>query len=140
MSTDLGRASRRRGRRRPAIVNRAVLAVLRSPLHGLLDGRVCELAYLGRRSGREIALPVMYAEHGHELVVLVGDAAGKRWWRNFTEPAAIAVRQGGRVRAGIARLAEPDDPAYSAAVAAYARRHHVAHRPTDRLLLIQTAS
>ena len=49
-------------------------------------------------------------------------------------------RRGGQVRAGIARLVSPDDPGYAPALAAYERRHHVASEPTDRLLIIETAS
>jgi hypothetical protein len=137
MSTDLGRASRSRGRRPPAIVNRAVLAMLRSPLHSFVDRGLCELSYRGHRSRREVRLPVQYAVYDNQLVVLAGHAGSKRWWRHFSEPAAVAVRRGGRVRAGIARLVPPGDPAYEPALAAYRARHPAA---TGRLLLIETAS
>jgi hypothetical protein len=85
-----------------------------------------------------LALPVLYAVHDNQFVVLVGDAPDKQWWRNFTGPAVISVRRGRQVRTGIARLASPGDPAYAPAVAAYAQRHHIARQPTDRLLLIET--
>ena len=46
-------------RRHRRLANRCVLAVLRSPLHALLDPGLCELRYRGRRSGRRYALPVI---------------------------------------------------------------------------------
>ena len=54
-ATDAGRPARQHH----PLANRCVLAVLRSPLHTLLDPGLRELRYRGRRSGRSIALPVM---------------------------------------------------------------------------------
>jgi hypothetical protein len=118
------------------MVNAAVLALLRSPLHGMLDAGLCELRYRGRRSGRHIALPVLYAAYGDTFVVLVGDAPAKRWWRNFTAPAPVEIRRGGRTRAGTGRILSPDDPTYPDAWRAYSDRHRIAALPTDRLLVI----
>jgi hypothetical protein len=138
MSNDLaGPRQRRRMRRPPALVNRTVLAILRSPLHGLLDRRLCELSYRGRRSGKAVTLPVMYALHDNDLVILVGDAGAKRWWRNFTDPAPIVVRLDGRVRVGSARVVAPGDAGYAPAWTAYMRRHRLNRQPGDRLLIIE---
>lgn len=138
MTVSVRRPRQRRGKGPPVFLNRAVLALLRSPLHGLLDAGMCELDYRGRRTGRAIALPVLYAPHDNNVVVLVGDAPDKRWWRNFAEPAPVSIRRGSQVRTGTARLVPPEDPAYAPAWAAYSRRHHIAHEPTDRLVLIET--
>lgn len=116
-----------------------VLAVLRSWLHGLLDPGICELRYRARRSGRMVALPVIYARKGEQLVVVVGDASGKRWWRNFTHPGPVEVRRGGQLRAGTCRVVAPDDPAYEPAWHAYFQRQHVSREPGDRLLVIEFA-
>jgi hypothetical protein len=45
--TNAGLSRRRHARRPPAVVNRMVLGLLRSPLHGLLDPGICELRYRG---------------------------------------------------------------------------------------------
>jgi hypothetical protein len=138
MSVDLAGPRLLHHRRPPALLNRATLAMLRSPLHRLLGRALCELDYRGRRSGRAIALPVLYASWGNRVVVLVGDAPDKQWWRNFTQPTAVGIRRGWQVRAGIGRLVSPDDPAYLPARAAYIRRHHIEPQPTDRMVVIET--
>src|SRR5215218_8339765 len=42
------------------IVNPALKAILRSPIHGLASGRLALITYTGRRSGREYTLPCFY--------------------------------------------------------------------------------
>jgi hypothetical protein len=32
----------------------------------------------------------MYAVHGNDIVVLVGDAPYRHWWRDFTRPECTA--------------------------------------------------
>jgi hypothetical protein len=125
-----------RARRHHPLANRCVLAVLRSPLHPLLDPGLCEVRYQGRRSGRRHALPVMYAEADGKLVVLVGDAASKTWWRNFRRPLPVTVRRAGVLRSGVARILKPGDDGYAAGVQGYVKRHKIEPHPTDRLLVI----
>lgn len=117
--------------------NRCVLALLRSPAHYLLDPGLCELRFRGRRSGTQIALPVMYARAGDRIVVLVGDAPAKRWWRNFGKPLPVQLRRGGVVRDGVARVIDPDDDGYFDIARAYTKRHGLVPQPTDRLLVIE---
>jgi hypothetical protein len=71
-----------------------VALILRSPLHRLLSGRVMLVIYRGRRSGREIAVPVRYIEQGGEIGIRVGAPDRKQWWRNFetARPATLVVR------------------------------------------------
>jgi hypothetical protein len=132
-----GQQRPRHTRRPPAVVNSTVLAILRSPLHGLLDAGMCELRYQGRRTGRTVALPIMYAVHGTDIVVLVGDASHKQWWRNFTRPRPVEIRRGPRLLAGVCRIVAPTDAGYDDAWAAYFDRHHVERRPGDRLLVVE---
>jgi hypothetical protein len=132
--------SRSRHARRPSgTANRLVLALLRSPLHWLLGGGLCELSYRGRRTGRRISLPVLYAADGKRVVVIVGDAPDKRWWRNFTDSGPIEVRMGSQTHAGTARIVPPRDPAYPSAWQLYTEQHRIAQQPTDQLLLIETS-
>jgi hypothetical protein len=131
------RASRRpQARRPPGLVNRIVLALLHSPVHWLLDPGVCELRYRGRRTGRPVALPVLYAAYGERYVVVVGDAADKHWWRNFIDPLPVQVGRGRRSRAGTCRVVSAGDPDYEPAWRAYVRRQRIPYLPGDRLLLI----
>ncbi len=129
------------GRRRPArhrhsFANLVVLALLRSPAHALVDAGMCELRYVGRASGRRYALPVMFARVDERLVVLVGDAPAKRWWRNFRAPGPVEVRHRGKVTPAVARILDPADDGYGVAVRAYTQRHNLVPEPTDRLLVI----
>jgi deazaflavin-dependent oxidoreductase (nitroreductase family) len=92
--------------------NGLVLTVLRSRAHGLLSGMAIELRYTGRRSGRQFAVPVQYARDGQRLLVAVQDPSSTTWWRNFRTPQPVSVRLRGQLRAGTARLVDPDDEAW----------------------------
>jgi hypothetical protein len=104
--------SRRRGRHPTRARLRAVNAftcwILRTPvLRRLADHQVVELRFTGARSGRPVALPVMYAQRGDQLVVLVGGPDGKRWWRNFIQPHPVRVLLRGVTRTGLGHVAAP---------------------------------
>ena len=64
--------------------NAVVETVLKSPLHGIMSGKMVLIRYLGTRSGTEHTLPVQYADAHNGLVVVVGQPNTKTWWRNFT--------------------------------------------------------
>ncbi len=121
------------------LANRCVLALLRSPLRRLLDPGLRELRYRALRSGRTIALPVMFAQSGDRFIVLVGNAPAKVWWRHFRTPAAVEVRRGRRVRPGIGRVIRPDDDGYAEAVRVYAARHQLVPQGDEQLVVIDTA-
>lgn len=67
------------------VSNRIVAGVLQSPFHRLLSGSICLVRYRGRRSGREITTPTQYARFEDEVIILVGRAEEKTWWRNFRD-------------------------------------------------------
>lgn len=122
--------------RPPVVAHPVFLAVLRSPIGRLLGG-MCELRFVGRASGRDIALPVQCARTGTQLVIYVGRAGSKRWWRNFRGGHAVRVRVGGVVHAGHGRVVDADDPDRAWAERVYARRHHQVHvLPADPLLIV----
>ena len=124
-------------RRRHTALNHVLVTLLRSPLHHLLDTELCELSYRAPRSGRTVDLPVMYAYDGADLVVLVGDAPAKTWWRAFRKPGPVEIRRGGNVRRGTARVLDPDDPRYAAATLMYEHRHGIRPVDGDRVVLIE---
>jgi len=103
----------------PRWVNRAVVAVLRSPAHALLDARICELTYRLPGSDRVVVLPVRYIGTESRIVVAVGNADAKRWWRAFRRPRPVAVRRRGQVRNGVGRVLVPACTGYAQALLAY---------------------
>lgn len=104
-------------------VNAVVRLLLRARLlRRLVDGAVCELAFTGRRTGRKISLPVMYAQRGDRVVVLVGDPAAKRWWRNFSQPHPVRVLLRGAPRTGVGVVVAAGNPAWNEANGIYTAR------------------
>jgi hypothetical protein len=90
-------------------VNAFTRWILHAPvLRRLADHQVCELQLAGMRSGRRVALPVMYAQRGEQVVVLVGGPDGKRWWRTFTRPHPVRVLLRGVTRTGIGHVVASD--------------------------------
>ena len=89
------------------VVNAFTRLILRTPwLRRLADHQVVELRFAGVRTGRAVVLPVMYAQRGDRLVVLVGGSDEKRWWRNFTRPHPVRVLLRGVARTGIGHVAD----------------------------------
>ena len=111
------------GRRPLAIANAFTRGILHVPvLRRLADRQVCELRFTGGRTGRSIVLPVMYARRGDRVVVLVGGADHKQWWRNFNRPTEVRVLLRGVVRTGTGRVVGPEAPGRPEAAALYAAR------------------
>lgn len=71
--------------------NAVVEAVLKSPLHRVMSGKLLLIRYRGQRSGTEYTLPVQYADTHHGVVVMVGKPDTKTWWRNFTTMGQVQV-------------------------------------------------
>jgi len=64
--------------------NALFVTLMRAPVvGGLLRRGSVVIRYEGRRSGKTFELPVSYRRHGDTLVVRVGMADKKTWWRNF---------------------------------------------------------
>ena len=68
--------------------NAVVRAILRSPAHRLLSGRLLLLTYTGGRSGAEHTIPVAYVRDGDGLLVTVGWPERKVWWRSLRAPGS----------------------------------------------------
>lgn len=105
-----GTTSRRRSHAPFALLNRTINpligAVLASPLHTLLSGRLALITFTGRRSGRSYTIPVMYELDGELLRIPVEWPQRKRWWRNLREEAPVQLRLRGLPRRGRARAHE----------------------------------
>jgi F420H(2)-dependent quinone reductase len=83
--------------------NRAVAALLRSPLHRVLSGRLLLITVTGRRSARRITLPVTYTQQASRLTIHVMWPERKLWWRNLRDGAPVGLRLRGRQLEGWAR-------------------------------------
>ena len=106
------------------LVNPFVRAILGSPAHRLLSGRLLVLTYRGHRSGRSFAIPLLYADVASGEIVVLALSDGKLWWRSFTRaaPATVTLR-GAQVTVSGAVV---DDARRDVAVAAYLERHRYA--------------
>jgi hypothetical protein len=123
----------------PVAAHRFLLALLHSPF-GRLFGGLCELRFVGRVSGRTIALPVQCVREGTRLVIYVGHASGKRWWRNFIEELSVQVHVGGVSHPGHGRVVDVGHPDRAWAERAYHGRYpKVGLLPNDPMVVIDLA-
>lgn len=86
------------------LVNPVMRALLRSPLHRLVSGRLALLAFAGRRSGRRYAFPIAYVRVGDTLLI----GTEKAWKANLRGHAPVTVRLAGADRAGVATVIEDE--------------------------------
>jgi deazaflavin-dependent oxidoreductase (nitroreductase family) len=82
--------------------NPVLKALLRSPLHGVADGRLALITVTGRRSGREYTFPVAYRHEGDLVTIEVGWPERKVWWRNLVGGGPVRMRIRGKEREGFA--------------------------------------
>jgi hypothetical protein len=101
---------------------------------GALPG-VVGLAVRGRRTGSWHTLPVMSAPDGDDLVVLVGHADRKQWWRNVSSPTGVRLLRGGTWQDAVGRAVAPGDPSHRQASAAYLARFPRAVAGPDAVLV-----
>jgi len=123
----------------PTVVDRALMHLLRSPLHRLFSRSVAVLTIRGAVSGRTITLPVQFARYGADFVVVPARPESKRWWRNLRSKSPVDMLVRGLWISGEALALTPSDPAYASARTAYALRWpKVQLRPTNPVVLITT--
>jgi hypothetical protein len=120
------------------LVNWFTLWVLRTPLiRRLADGQVCELRFTSARGQQQVVLPVMYAQRGSTVVVLVGGAQRKRWWRSFATPRVVHVLLRGTGRTGLGRVVMPGSADRADAATIYTIRHPKIPVEQDPIVVIQ---
>ena len=64
------------------LLNVGVGLLLRSPLHGLVSGRIMLLTVTGRRSGRSFTVPVSYLRYGENILSFTS-GEWSAWWKNL---------------------------------------------------------
>jgi len=100
------------------IGNPFLIALLRSPLHGLLSQNFAVLTLTGRRSGKPVTLPVNYLRNGEALSIV--SFRHRTWWRNLRGGAPVTVQLAGQTRQGHGEVFE-DTEAVAAGLVAFAR-------------------
>lgn len=76
-----------------------VVAILRSPLHGLLSKDLLLLTYVGARSGRRLVLPLSYVEIDGRPYLCTRSSL---WWRNLRVTPGVELMLRGRRVAAVA--------------------------------------
>jgi hypothetical protein len=77
------------------LANRLLIPLLESSVGDRLGRRLAVLSYVGRRSGQDHRLVVMYETQGRLVRITVGMAEHKTWWRNFETPHPLTMRLAG---------------------------------------------
>ncbi|WP_051179870.1 nitroreductase/quinone reductase family protein [Nocardia concava] len=83
-------------------LNAGIVALTKAPVIGSLMGRgFVVITYTGRRSGKTFSTPVNYWRKGDEIIIGVGMADKKNWWRNFQgDGGPISLHLNGADRTG----------------------------------------
>lgn len=115
--------------------DRAVVALLGSPLRRLLGRSLLVLRVTGTVSGKVHELPVSFAEDNDGYVVAPGRPETKRWWRNLRREAPVRVLVAGTWRDADAVVETPRGTAYIAARTTYVRRWPQVKLPADQPLV-----
>jgi deazaflavin-dependent oxidoreductase (nitroreductase family) len=103
-------------------LNPVVKAILGSRLHWLLSRGLMLITVTGRKTGRSYTIPVGYHEVDDAIVILVGEAPSKVWWRNYLKPGPIGLRLRGKPLSGTAQVLAPDSPEFRRRADASLRR------------------
>jgi hypothetical protein len=87
------------------VVNAVLTRLARSPLHGVLGGRIAVLRFTGRKSGRQYETPVGIHELDGGLLTLTSST----WRLNFRAPAPVVLLRRGVEQDYLAVLEEDPD-------------------------------
>ena len=77
--------------------NTFMCLLLRSPLHGILSSGMMVLTYKGRKTGRQISVPIGYYVQP-DGSLLSTSLRSRTWWRNLRGGATVALHLKGRSR------------------------------------------
>jgi hypothetical protein len=76
----------------------------------------------GRKSGRRYTIPVSYYEVDGTIVILVAEARGKQWWRNYRTPGPLGLHLRGKASNATAQSLPPTSPDFKRLAEAVFRR------------------
>ena len=80
--------------------NPIMMWLLRSPLHGMLNGNTMVITYSGRKSGKLFSTPVIYVRDGDVLWTV--SYRRRTWWRNLSD-SPVTLRIQGKDVTGVAK-------------------------------------
>ena len=85
------------------VLNPAITATLRSPLHRIASRTVALLHFKGRTSGREFVTPLSYVRDGQTVWFLSTQSTS--WWKNFRQDdAPVSIEIARQTLTGTAHL------------------------------------
>lgn len=99
-------------------LNPLMMAILRSPLHGLLSSGLLLLEYRGRRSGRALQLPLSYVRHEGALYLCTRNS---KWVLSIGAGADVHASVRGRRTAMRAQVLDPSSAEALDALRAFVR-------------------
>lgn len=114
-----------------------VLLLLHSVGDLVLGRTLLGLSFTGAVTGRHIELPVMYARHGQQLVVMPGHPESKHWWHNIeghVSEVQVLVRR--RWTPAVAEVVRPGSSLYEAVRTAYIERWPSVDAPADQPFVV----
>ena len=91
----------------PAWVNKMMMWLLRSPLHGTVSKKMMLMTVTGRKSGKKYTFPVSYIREGGGMICM-SNRVGRTWWKNLRGGADVTLRLRGKAVAGYATVVEDD--------------------------------
>ena len=104
-------------------MNPVLVRLLHAPLlHWLASPGLATVSLRGRRSGKSFRFPVGYHDQGDAVIVLISDAKGRQWWRNFQSPWPATLQVRGRARGVIGDVLEPGSPEFARRVGGFFAR------------------
>lgn len=103
----------------PKFINKAVVVLLRSPLHALVSKSLMLLTYRGRKSGKMYTIPVGYTRQG-ETVTLFTD---HNWWKNLLDQAPVTLRLRGKKHQGTAEVIRDNTELIAERLMAFVQQH-----------------
>lgn len=86
------------------ILNPIMKAMLKSPLHSSVSGRIMIITFKGRKSGKEYSTPVSYFKENGKVYCFTHGS----WWRNIKDGAQVKVRILGKDHQGLAETVSED--------------------------------
>ncbi|MDQ6643569.1 MAG: nitroreductase family deazaflavin-dependent oxidoreductase [Chloroflexota bacterium] len=103
----------------PKFINKVVVVLLRSPLHGLVSKALMLLTYRGRKSGKMYTIPVGYTRRGETLTLFTDH----NWWKNLRGQAPVMLRLRGKKLQGTAEVIHDDTELIAEGLMAFVQQH-----------------
>ena len=88
------------------IMNPVMIALLRSPVHGMLSSTIMVISFKGRVSGKTYSIPVSYYRAGDQVYCFTH----AKWWRNMTDSAQVELLvRGGKMTGQAVAVVEDEE-------------------------------